>query len=104
MLMTIANGGDDDGDHLGSLVGVGVEEAADDKVDLAADEQNQQQLLHLVRWGFSGKKLGWLEEKHILGAITSPGDPHHDDNDYDGNNDEENQQQLLHLVRWWLVE
>ena len=44
---------DDDGDHLGSLVGVGVEEAADDKVNLAADEQNQQQLLHLV-----GEKMG----------------------------------------------
>ena len=29
---------DNNGDHLGSLVGVGVEEAADDKVDLAADE------------------------------------------------------------------
>ena len=49
----------------------------------------------------SGKKLGWLEEKHILGTMTSPGDPHHplhDDYDYDGNNDEQNQQQLLHLV------
>ena len=66
MLMTIDNDDDDDGDHLGSLVGVGVEEAADDKVDLAADEQNQQQLLHLVRWWLVGKKLGWLEEKHIL--------------------------------------
>ena len=29
---------DNNGDHLGSLVGVGVEEAADDKVNLAADE------------------------------------------------------------------
>ena len=38
MLMTIDNGDDDDGDHPGSLVGVGVEEAADDKVNLAADE------------------------------------------------------------------
>ena len=47
------------------------------------------------------KKIGRLEERHILGTLTNPGDPHHplhDDNDYDGNNDEENQQQLLHLV------
>ena len=29
---------DNNGNHLGSLVGVGVEEAADDKVNLAADE------------------------------------------------------------------
>ena len=67
MLITIANGDDDDGDHLGSLVGVGVEEAADDKVDLAADEQNQQQLLHLVRWWFSGKNTLLVRRKTYFG-------------------------------------
>ena len=54
-------------------------------------------------WSDGGKwkkKLGRLEERHILGTLTNPGDPHypfHDDNDYDGNNDEE-QQKVLHLV------
>ena len=77
---------------MGSLVGVGVEEAADDNVDLAADEQNQEQLLHLVRWWFSGKNTLLVRRKTYF---------FHDDNDCDGNNDQQNQQQLLHLVRWW---